>query len=549
MRPISILIIVVFATAAFDTTAAQDEEKFYQKIFKPIKEFRTRKCDPNFGKPGSKCAKLKDKRKGKLCERCVEKAKEVAEKEIEKKKLCLELEKLALDKKKLEEETKDFEKALEEKYKPWDVADGPPEVAEGEKPNELLKMAADVKKDQELAPKKIQALQYISAVGCSKVPQATEIILKGLKDGNANVRAAAVQAILSPYLAPYGTYGDYFPGMEMGEPVAQGGVMNGMYTGMGTCSTGNCGRQTTRTRKFRSMCGQCRGKGCDFCKHQGHVEKIIAQICQDCPEEKPNCAPAPNCQTCQQRGLRKRAAARQSAGCDCNGCASCNQGQAMDVAFEPCDCQGQPTVGMGLDQCTGQDSCQACCSEEIQKELKQMAFGLKAPGCYYEPNPTVRSLAAQALELCPGLPEEEETEGESDETENEDTTEEADDFDLDGPETDLTFQDSSVRTRFSGSSRRTVNRQQESSTHTSAQVVGISTEDNIQVRLDGDYLIPKFTVVEIQKQNGQGIECIVMNSAVGQVDLKSSSGRRVNVVSGELLRFGVLAAGNRPGVY
>ena len=532
MRPLSILIIVVFATAAFDTTAAQDEEKFYQKIFKPIKEFRTRKCDPNFGKPGCKCAKLKDKRKGKLCERCVEKAKEVAEKEIEKKKLCLELEQLALDKKKLEEEKKDFEKQLEEKYKPWDVADGPPEVAEGESPDELLKMAANVKKDQELAPKKIQALQYISSVGCSKVDKAPEIILKGLKDGNVNVRAAAVQAILSPYLAPYGTYGDYFPGTEMPDAAAYGGMVDSMYTGMGTCNSGSCAPRSTRTRKFRSMCGSCRGKGCDFCKHQGHVEKIIAQICQDCPEEKPNCAPAPNCQSCQGRGVR----ARRSSGCSSNGCASCNiQGQAMDVAFEPCDCQGQPVVGMGLDQCTGQDACQACCSEEIQKELKRMATEVKN-GCYYEPNATVRSLAAQALELCPQKKQRDtERPAGSDDRRSTESFGVDDEAEIEN-ETTYNF-------NFENSSRRRV-AHENVQTHTSAQAIDIPSNDKVEFQLNGDYLIPNYTLVEIETSEGRRLECIVVDSAVGKVTLKGTS-QPIRISIGETVRFGVLASGQQ----
>ncbi len=78
------------------------------------------------------------------------------------------------------------------------IAD-PANLEEG-KP-EMLKVAAKMKIDQDLAPQKIKALKYISSVGCSCYNKQTEglvekAIVEGMKDCSLDVRIAAMCVVL-----------------------------------------------------------------------------------------------------------------------------------------------------------------------------------------------------------------------------------------------------------------------------------------------------------------------------------------------------------------
>ena len=545
MQRFSVFMLLWLVAIGSNVAAGQDDEKPIQKLFKPIKEFRTRHCNPNPVK-GCACAKCKAKRQKKLCERCIEKAKEAAEKEKEKQQLIMDLEKLALEMKKLAEEKKDFEKKMEEKYKEWDVADAT-DPKSPEYKNELLKMAAAVKADQDLEPKKIQALQYIAGLGCAKVPDAPKIVLAGLKDPNVNVRAAAVQAILSPYLQPYG-YGDFYAGMEYGGMppiVSPEEAMQFNVTGCagGTCSTCPPNRRSTRRES----------KACDFCKHQTSIDAVIAQLNPDCPKKTCQC-PNP-CDQSQGRRFKTHKKRGRCGFCRGRGCQNCqHSGQIEEIVEVPCDVQPQQPSLPDLTQCQCTDACQSCCTEDIQKELKKIAFGTKDDGCFYEPNETVRNMAAQALQLCPGIPEktpdvpeQADVTEESDVTEGEDTPSE----DLGDEELDLNSQDGDDSTTYFRGTRRRIGRSVSSArnyadqsagpiTHTAGIVKSVNADGTVDIQLSGEFLIPERFVIEIETSNGQQYEGTVIQSNVGSVRIRSN-GLPIRVGQGERLRFGVIA--------
>ena len=86
----------------------------------------------------------------------------------------------------------------ERKPKLLRIAD-PANLEEG-KP-EMLKVAAKMKIDQDLAPQKIKALKYIGSVGCSCYNKQTAgvveaALMEGMKDCTVDVRIAAVQVVL-----------------------------------------------------------------------------------------------------------------------------------------------------------------------------------------------------------------------------------------------------------------------------------------------------------------------------------------------------------------
>ena len=555
MQRLSVFALLWLVAIGSNVAAAQDDEKPLQKLFKPIKEFRTRHCNPNPVK-GCMCAKCKAKRKKKLCERCIEKAKKAAEKEKEKQQLIMDLEKLALEMKKLQEEKKDFEKELEEKNKPWDITD------EKESENELLKMAAAAKADQDLEPKKIEALQYIAGLGCAKVPDAPKIILAGLQDPNVNVRAAAIQAILSPYLTPYDQYGGFYASVEFSGLPPRIGVDgkpldDGTTVVDGSCPTccSTCNNRSSRRDDRRAK------KACDFCQHKTNLDAVIAQLNPDCPEKK--CEP---CDQCNNRRTRTRRKRTRCGFCRGGGCQNCKySGQIEYLEEMPCDCQPQKPNLPDLTQCQSTDSCQACCTKEIQKELKEMAYGTKESGCFYEPNEVVRNMAAQALEMCPGLPEpqkdmteeadlteeadmSEESDYSEEETPSEDLSDEEADLDLEGQNGE---EDADGSTYFRGTNRRYArpvssvrNYSDEAAgpiTHTIAFVSAANADRTIEIRLTDEFLIPTRYSVEIETEDGQRYEGIVVSSSVGRVTIKPVN-QNFNVRTGDKIRFGVVAA-------
>lgn len=537
MQRISIIMLLSFVALGGNFAAAQDDEKPIQKLFKPIKEFRTRHCNPDPVK-GCMCAKCKAKRQKKLCERCIEKAKKAAEKEKEKQQLILDLEKLALELQKLQKEKEDFEEEIT-----WDITD------EKESENELLKMAAAAKADQDLAPKKIQALKYVASLGCSKVPDAPKIILAGLKDANANVRAAAVQAILSPYLMPFGSYDGFYTGIGFDSLEDPDAVVE-------ICCP-NCKKSRRSTRREK--------KACDFCKHQDSISAVIDQLTPDCPKKE--CTEVDPCAECESRRSNKRGKKIQCGFCRGKGCRNCKFKGSVERRADKCVCKVVPASELpGLsDVCDCQltDVCQACCTEEILEELKEMAFGTTDAGCFYEPNEAVRQLAVQALDMCPGLPPDDVTE-EPDVTEESDVTEEPDgdpdvkvelNTDEDGAEATIELDlddnngdDSSSYYRGSKrgfarpvSSIRNYDNASGPITHTLGYVDAINSDQTVSIRLDGDFMIPSDYVVEIESFDGTRYEGIVISSKIGSVTIKST-GLPIHVQPGEQLRFGVVAS-------
>jgi hypothetical protein len=78
------------------------------------------------------------------------------------------------------------------------IAD-PKNLAEGSP--EMLKAAAKIKMDQDLAPQKLKALKYISTIGCScynkQAGLVEKALLEGMEDCTVEVRMAAINVVLS----------------------------------------------------------------------------------------------------------------------------------------------------------------------------------------------------------------------------------------------------------------------------------------------------------------------------------------------------------------
>ena len=135
-----------------------------EPIFSPLKNIRDRAEN---GVISDKAKKVCDacKLKGKLlpeaaCKRCQREKANQEEKEKKEKAKEAELKKLEAEAKKAELEAQLLEEEERKRNKPWDVAD-----EENAELGELLKLAAAVKKDQDLAPKKQQALDYLASLG------------------------------------------------------------------------------------------------------------------------------------------------------------------------------------------------------------------------------------------------------------------------------------------------------------------------------------------------------------------------------------------------
>ena len=162
-----------------------------------INSFRQRATD-NLVTDAFKNFSQNSKLSGKLCKKCAEKRNQrlqdaANDQELMKKAKEAAVEKLEQEAKKAKFEAKALEEADYEKHKPWDVA--APENLES--PSPLLQAAAASKQDQDLAPKKIRALEYLAQLGCNKDPKVEAAILEGLKDHNPAVRWAAIQTVLA----------------------------------------------------------------------------------------------------------------------------------------------------------------------------------------------------------------------------------------------------------------------------------------------------------------------------------------------------------------
>ena len=358
-----------------------------EPVFTPLRNFRERAPTSipavlaEKVKAKADGCKLKDKlAPGAACKRCQaekmreeEKAKEEAAKEAELKKLEAEAEKAELEAKKLKEED-------EERNKPWDIAD-----KDNAELGDLLAAAQAAKKEQDLAPKKQQALDYLAGIGCNKDPNVTKAIMAGLQDYNTEVRKTAVQAVIFAMAGPNGLQYPVDPqvmaSFEM-DPYAVSMV--------GGCCDAQC-----------STCPKSCRNGCNA--------NAVRRKCL--PPVEPKDEDCPACDLAKQKELAKqnrkkqremrkaghRSGCQECTGCQdgCNAYISCGSG-FPEVPCEPCQERS--------------DGCKSCCDEMIRKELRKMAFDPdpKRANCYYEPSIEVRNLALQAYSLCPDMEEKEE---------------------------------------------------------------------------------------------------------------------------------------------
>lgn len=94
-----------------------------------------------------------------------------------------------------------------------------------------------------------------------------------------------------------------------------------------------------------------------------------------------------------------------AAGGNCS-CQCVDGGLASQRRVRPAAGLTSGGVSMSLTDCPpyvsdGCSVCGSCCTYNIQKELKKLAFETDADNCPKEPSPRVRALAQQALQLCP----------------------------------------------------------------------------------------------------------------------------------------------------
>ncbi len=67
----------------------------------------------------------------------------------------------------------------------------------------------------------------------------------------------------------------------------------------------------------------------------------------------------------------------------------------------------QVVIANAGNKCSTGGQCETCCSEELLKKLKEIAYKVDDKGCFIEPNERVRAKAEEALYACPELKEEE----------------------------------------------------------------------------------------------------------------------------------------------
>lgn len=355
-----------------------------EPIFTPLKDLRERAENGLIAEKQKEiCASCK--LNGKLfpqaaCKRCQREKKKEQEKEDAAKAEAAELQKLEAEAKKAELEAKLLEEQDLERNKPWDVAD-----EENLEMGDLLELAAQAKKDQDLAPKKQQALDYLASLGCNKDPRVTKAIMAGLQDYNEEVRLTAVQAVIYAVRGPAGF--EYPVDPFAANPYVMYGDPMAVSAGCG-CATS--ARFSTR------RCDRL----CKSCSPQAPPEDKDCPVC-DVAKKKKEAKQARK----DQREARRTACrcGRINGRCNCglptnDGCG------CSDVAWGvPCD------TDMPCETCsTCGDGCKSCCDEKIREELRKMAFDPdpKRPNCFYEPSLEVRNLALEALNLCPEVAKE-----------------------------------------------------------------------------------------------------------------------------------------------
>ncbi|MEL7497145.1 MAG: HEAT repeat domain-containing protein [Planctomycetota bacterium] len=465
---------------------------------------------------------------GKLCPKCASKRnarfKELAEdKEILRASQKASLEKLQEEAKKAKFEAKALEEADFEKHKPWDVA--APENLES--PSPLLQAAAATKQDQDLAPKKIRALEYIAMLGCNKDPKVEAAILAGLQDHNQAVRWAAIQAVIASARGPmpyvenpfgdkivptqpvnsmidplkFGLEEEGYPAKEPGGDEKEEVAAEPPAPACNECQ--NCKKRKPCLQRLKGLCKRCKGHGCRGCNYCGH-EIAPCEVCPPIEE-----VPCEECVACQAH----------------DGCISC------------------------------------CPSPAIMEELKKIATESDPdrPGCYFEPSIDVRNLALEALNVCPPLPEDKQggkddpdiIEGGDDTKKKKDiieTNPDADDNDADGPTPDLNSPNGETRNRvgslYNISHRRSVNENDsrfgsgpvgndQSELLMSARIAKFYT-DGFLIEFQDDYLIPVGKQLLVQLSDGRTHIVSVVKSETGFTQVRPVDGNVFNIPSTKL---------------
>ena len=361
-----------------------------EPIFTPLKNLRKRAENGVISDAKAKACencklngKLFPKAACKRCERAKQEEKEEKEeKEKDEKTEQAELKKLEAEAEIAELEAKKLKEEDEERNKPWDIAD----EENKELGSDLLKLAAESKQHQDLAPKKQQALNYLASLGCNKDPNVSMAILAGLKDHNVEVRQAAVETVLTAVRGPvynmtdaqYGSqpvsFHPYSPPPVYAAPARSAG-----------CGSGNCGMSPAGANP------DC--PACEIVKRR-EAAKMARKA---------------------QRGSRFSSSCGNCRG---QGCYACDNGYAVSTYGQPYE----PYVEQECQSCSSSDGfangCKSCCTEEVLEELKKMAFDPDPDrsGCFYEPSIEVRNLALEAVTLCPAIPEPESDPDETDDS-------------------------------------------------------------------------------------------------------------------------------------
>ena len=464
---------------------AQERERFGQRILQPFRDIAdaTEETCLNCKLGGRLCPKHAEWKRERRLENAQEKALAKKRKEVEAKQL--ELEEMKIDR-----EKKELEKLEAEENKPWDVAD--PENLES--PSELLQQAAALKQQEDLAPKKREALEYLASLGCLNFEGVAAAILTGLNDNNESVRAAAVNVILSRVqggqsFAPAYPPGTMLPPNAQLPPATHLNPDGHVHVSQGACG---CGGHGFVNQQAQAPCQGCLGTGCDGCNFSGQTVQVFTQPCQVCNPQPTNC-----------------------------GCAA------------------------------GTDNCLNCCSPEIVKKLKEMLAPHQAPekeqlGCKGEPSAHVRMLAQRALELCPQKAKEEDA---PPKPPKKDTVEEliesiengggsGDTNESEGTEgTDSGITTRRIKPPTQPVSYRTPKPQ---SLFIASTLEGYVGANKVRIRFSSGYQLPLSAVVFL-KSNGNAFHGIIVESTPGYVTVQLvEQNAQTSLRAGAALSLGVV---------
>ena len=533
----------------------QKEAAYGEKVFKPLKNFRERAANGVLADAKKKlCAQCL--LKGKLCPKCAAKRCEAAVKEA-KEKLKIEkfeeaeLKKLEAEAKKAELEAKLLEEEDEERNKPWDIAD----EENLESPSPLLQLAAASKIDQDLSPKKQDALNYLSTLGCNKDPKVEEAIIAGLQDYNGFVRQAAILAVIRSAM---GIVPSHFELMKTPEEEAAelAEMMGTTLCGCGCPPEDNISRKPDGT-PVATFGGRGRGCACLGKKPKEPIEVELTDETLDIPECK---------LSAKQMKPRRKIFQSKCRSCRGGGCDACNQiGEVAEVYQDGCGCgmlNAEPLECVACQACQYSDGCLSCCpSEAIIAELKRIAFDPdpERPNCHYEPHLDLRNLALEALNICPALAEEDEDDEEEgisetgdDEDEEAGISEEGDDAeetDLpegdvdsietpepdDGMESTEDTDEDTIELLDEEARRGNSNRYQsigysntveDDDQFLKARVSKFFGSDEYEMSIAGDYLIPVGQQLFVQTNTGEAQIVEVVSSSISSARVRLIDGSR-----------------------